>query len=983
MTTEDMADPALVAEQVGTSSSFAYHLYGGGDLVKHMKSIDDLSNWSPATTVLARPAKWCSNGNGQAPSVVQRVDGKWLLFSAGSVAGATQQLNKCIGVAVGERPEGPFEPVGDKPLVCQLELSGSIDPSARLLKTTNGTGLYLYWKTNDAVKGGATGAGLWGQRLADDGLSLLGEPALLVVAGPHGENSSWNLGTVENPAMYQSKRGDDGTPGPLRLFYSGSAWPSSSYAIGYAHCSSPLGPCVDACKQRPWLASYNETAGPGGAEIFTDPMVGWKPWVVFHGWQKGKAGYDHGGTRRPRAYPIDQLPPLPLPLPLLPRAQGSAPPPAPPTPPTAATTTAATAALPHPYLLFVDRRHMNESSTDARLTLRMQQPVEGPWVLVPDRPWEAWAISAYNSILAGNATRPHRLYYDCVEDKSAPRRVCVAESQDGIAWSKPALGLYNWSGSIENNIVVAAEGCSVFVDPPRPGTPVVPESERFKMVCSNAAHPLFASADGLEWRALPCKALSSSDDTQPTAQWDSALGKYVIYVRRNIGAHDSGSRRHVGRCITANLSDWESEVVPAGSGCPVVFGADKRDPPNLDIYTSAHLPYPSADQPAAHLFFPSVYHHFPGNDTHVGPPNGRSNDGLLDTRMLVAPADLPADELSPSLLPAATPMAVPMANLSYAADGSRAPFVSLGINRCGASRSTPSQSGGWCSPTDGVSLRHTSIDTSGTWMAPGYIPSPDGEQLHLYRAGQPYTHGGAGEPSHSWGNHTAIGILTLRRDGFVALEAPYAFDRPLPSFATTTLRVPDDCPPPANHTTREFKTSCAYKFPDNKCPRDMPAARCNSHADCLAQISGPTATCHAQDATVCRAGVCTAGFEGGELCSSWTTRTSISGGVQLQVNFITSVAGFVAIAVEAADDEPPPANAYFDLEHASRLKGNAIAAVPSWSWDGSDGDSGGGGGGRVASLAQWAGRAVRLRVEMADARLFSLRMVCAAGSSAG
>jgi hypothetical protein len=297
----DMPDPTMAVEQFGNPPSFAYHLYGGGNLVKHMVSINTLSNWSNVDTCLARPAKWCSDGNGQAPSIVQRADGRWLLFTAGAVKGAKQQLNKCIGVAVSDKPAGPFEPVGNEPLVCQLDLGGSIDPSARML--TDGGGkkaLFLHWKSNNAVKGGATGAGLWGQRLSDDGLSLVGDASLLVVAGPHGAGSSWNMGTTENPAVLQ-------TGGKIRLFYSGSSWDTGSYAIGYADCSSPLGPCTDMSKRAPWLKSYNATTGPGGEDFF---LADGMPWMVFHGWQKGHEGYNRGGERRTRAYPVSQLPPL-------------------------------------------------------------------------------------------------------------------------------------------------------------------------------------------------------------------------------------------------------------------------------------------------------------------------------------------------------------------------------------------------------------------------------------------------------------------------------------------------------------------------------------------------------------------------------------------------------------------------------------------------------------------------------------------------
>ena len=49
-------------------------------------------------------------------------------------------------------------------------------------------------------------------------------------------------------------------------------------------------------------------------------------------------------------------------------------------------------------------------------------------------------------------------------------------------------------------------------------------------------------------------------ESDPTNFWGQvSLQKYVIFVRRNIGAHDAGHRRYIGRCVTANLSDWEAE----------------------------------------------------------------------------------------------------------------------------------------------------------------------------------------------------------------------------------------------------------------------------------------------------------------------------------------------------------------------------------------------------------------------------------------
>ena len=85
--------------------------------------------------------------------------------------------------------------------------------------------------------------------------------------------------------------------------------------------------------------------------------------------------------------------------------------------------------------------------------------------------------------------------------------------------------------------------------------------------------------------------------------------------------------------------------------------------------------------------------------------------------------------------------------------------------------------------------------------------------------------------------------------------------------------------------------------------------------------------------------------------------------MQLFVNMETSVVGFVAIAV--VDTESESESAGYTLTDADKLKGSATNAVASW------------GGGAVATLSQFAGKEIALKVAMADAKLFSLRLGCA------
>ena len=87
---------------------------------------------------------------------------------------------------------------------------------------------------------------------------------------------------MEAPAVL--RQGDNNL-----LFFSGNRWDSTAYAIGYAHCAGPLGPCQQAAG--PWIASQGQVHGPGGADVFRDTHD--RPWMVFHAWI-GPVGYPRG-----------------------------------------------------------------------------------------------------------------------------------------------------------------------------------------------------------------------------------------------------------------------------------------------------------------------------------------------------------------------------------------------------------------------------------------------------------------------------------------------------------------------------------------------------------------------------------------------------------------------------------------------------------------------------------------------------------------
>jgi beta-xylosidase len=82
-----------------------------------------------------------------------------------------------------------------------------------------------------------------------------------------------------------------GYEGRYYLFYSGNNWSTAGYAIGYAVCASPTGPCTKPA-DGPWLASTSRAEGPGGEDVFVDPQG--QLWMAVHAWVHGKVGYPQG-----------------------------------------------------------------------------------------------------------------------------------------------------------------------------------------------------------------------------------------------------------------------------------------------------------------------------------------------------------------------------------------------------------------------------------------------------------------------------------------------------------------------------------------------------------------------------------------------------------------------------------------------------------------------------------------------------------------
>ena len=208
----------------------------------------DLVNWRRRGDCWSDP-----RGGLWAPEVLAATDGRFYLYYTANEKEGSGGLEKVIGVAVGERPEGPYRDATDL-------RSRAID--AHPFLDTDGR-LYLYYAAL------SHGFRIMGQPMADPRRPA-GEPVELIRPTAPWETAHGRV--TEGPFML--RRGST-----YYLMYSGSGADSPHYAIGYATASSPLGP-FRKYPGNPIARAGQGVFGPGHHCVVRGPDGGW--WMIYH-----------------------------------------------------------------------------------------------------------------------------------------------------------------------------------------------------------------------------------------------------------------------------------------------------------------------------------------------------------------------------------------------------------------------------------------------------------------------------------------------------------------------------------------------------------------------------------------------------------------------------------------------------------------------------------------------------------------------------
>lgn len=204
-----------------------------------------------------------------------------------------------------------------------------------------------------------------------------------------------------------------------------------------------------------------------------------------------------------------------------------------------------------------------------------------------DAPWEG-EQSAYVSVM--KLESEYRLYYrgggDLTEEQT-----CMATSADGVHWTRPALGLYAFKGSKENNIVFKPKEKSYreshnfapFLD----SKPGVADDAKFKAVAlgrlydnNETGHRVLhamVSPDGIHWKRLRDEPVMTegSFDSLNTVFFDARIGKYVCYLRAG-----REGKRAVQRSTSDDFIHWSKPESLEYGGAPLE-----------QFYTNAIAPY--------------------------------------------------------------------------------------------------------------------------------------------------------------------------------------------------------------------------------------------------------------------------------------------------------------------------------------------------------------------------------------------------------
>ncbi|MDO5553668.1 MAG: hypothetical protein Q4G68_07880 [Planctomycetia bacterium] len=244
--------------------------------------------------------------------------------------------------------------------------------------------------------------------------------------------------------------------------------------------------------------------------------------------------------------------------------------------------------------------------------LQVHEPNRENLVAVLDKPWEGNGC-IYTTVLYDEEAKLYRLYMSTWKVGNPTAQITMLTSPDGINWTRPNLGLWDYEGVKDNNIVVgrlewpggksdSPENFSPCLDTNPNATPDAKYKATGSGMRCNEGVWAYKSPDAVHWSPMHNGPVYASGhfDSQNVSFWSEKEQKYILYYRVKIPCGD-GTENFV-RCVFRATSDdyinWKNEG-------QIQFPEEEGPNFHAQFYVNQIRPYYRAKQ--LYIGFPARY----------------------------------------------------------------------------------------------------------------------------------------------------------------------------------------------------------------------------------------------------------------------------------------------------------------------------------------------------------------------------------------
>ncbi|MDI6704182.1 MAG: hypothetical protein QME40_05900 [bacterium] len=218
-------------------------------------------------------------------------------------------------------------------------------------------------------------------------------------------------------------------------------------------------------------------------------------------------------------------------------------------------------------------------------------------ILKPSLPWETEIVYLYGTVSRDKRTQEFRMWYDAQGEEGIT--ICYASSVDGINWERPLLGIIEYLGSRDNNIVLKSEGFGNLLTP---SVLIIPgedksSDERYRLIYwedsrkGRSGGCVAFSKDGLNWRKYSGNPVFCEPNDVLNCIYDERHGRFVCF--QTLLLHNPsfyypqdnlpGMKRVISIRESEDSINWSEQEK--------IIEPDSLDPPDLQFYGMSGFNY--------------------------------------------------------------------------------------------------------------------------------------------------------------------------------------------------------------------------------------------------------------------------------------------------------------------------------------------------------------------------------------------------------